>query len=95
LRVRLVGSVQERVAAWGQMLGISEQKAAEQVRNLDRLQADFLQYHFRKTLTDPCNFDLVLNAPRLSVVQLAELIVEALRRLAARHPEKSRVNSPS
>ena len=95
LRVRLVGSVQERVAAWGQMLGISEQKAAEQVRTLDRQRADFLQSHFQKTPTDPCNFDLVLNAPRLSVVQVAELIVEALRRLAARHPEKSRVNSPS
>jgi cytidylate kinase len=95
LRVRLVGSMQERVAAWGQMLGISEQKAAEQVRKLDRLQADFLQYHFRKTLTDPCNFDLVLNAPRLSVVQLAELIVEALRRLVARQQDKSSVKSPS
>jgi cytidylate kinase len=95
LRVRLVGSVQERVAAWGQMLGISEQKAAEQVRTLDRQQADFLQYYFHKTLTDPCNFDLLLNAPRLSVVQLAELIAEALRRLVVRQQQKSRVKPPS
>jgi cytidylate kinase len=95
LRVRLVGSVQERVAAWGQMLGISEQKAAEQVRTLDRQRADFLQFHFHKTPTDPCNFDLILNAPRLSVVQLAELIAETLRRLVARQQEKSRVKPPS
>jgi cytidylate kinase len=95
LRVNLVGSVPERVAAWGQMLGISEQKAAEQVRTLDRQRADFLQSHFLKTPTDPCNFDLVLNAPRLSVVQLAELIAEALRCLVARQQEKSRVKSPS
>ena len=95
LRVNLVGSVQERVAAWGQTLGISEQKAAEQVRTLDRARADFLQSHFLKTPTDPCNFDLVLNAPRLSVVQLAELIAEALRRLVARQQEKNRVTSPS
>jgi cytidylate kinase len=95
LQVRLVGSVSERVAAWGQTLGISEQKAAEQVRTLDRQRADFLQSHFQKTPTDPCNFDLVLNAPRLSVVQVAELIVETLRRLLASQQEKSMVKPPS
>lgn len=91
LRVRLIGSVPERVAAWGQMLGISEQKAAEQIRKLDRVQADFLKHHFHKDPADPGNYDLVLNAPRLSVVQLAELIVEAYRRLVARQREKSKV----
>jgi cytidylate kinase len=91
LRVRLIGSVQERVAAWGQMLGISEQKAAEQVRNLDRIQTEFLKYYFHKDPADPYNYDLILNAPRLSVVQLAELIVEAFRRLVARQQEKSKV----
>jgi cytidylate kinase len=95
LRVRLVGSVQERVAAWGQMLGISEQEAAEQIRTLDRRRTEFLQDHFRKTPNDPCNFDLVLNAPRLSAVQLAELIAEALRRLVARQQEKSGVKPRS
>jgi cytidylate kinase len=95
LRVWLVGSLEERVAAWGQMLGISEQKAAEQVRTLDRQRADFLKSHFRKTPTDPCNFDLILNAPRLSIVQLAELIAEALRRFVARQQEKSSVKPPS
>ena len=95
LRVGLVGSVSERVAEWAQMFGISEQKAAEQVRTLDRQQAEFLQYHFHKTLTDPLNFDLLLNAPRLSVEQLAALIVEALRSLAARQQERSGVKPPS
>ncbi|HJZ90445.1 MAG TPA: cytidylate kinase-like family protein [Gemmataceae bacterium] len=90
LRVRLIGSVPERVAAWSQMLGISEQKAAEQIRDLDRVQTDFLKYYFHKDPADPYNYDLVLNAPRLSVVQLAELIVEAYRRLVARQEERSR-----
>jgi cytidylate kinase len=95
LRVRLVGSVQERVAVWARMVGISEYKAAEQVRTLDRQRADFAQHHFKKNPTDPCNFDLVLNAPRLSVVQMAELIAEALPRLAARQREKSMATPPA
>src|SRR5262245_19983122 len=95
LRVRLIGSVPERVAAWSQMLGISEQKAAEQIRDLDRVQTDFLKYYFHKDPADPYNYDLVLNAPRLSVVQLAELIVEAYRRLEAREQEKRKVQPTS
>jgi cytidylate kinase len=91
LRVRLIGSVPERVAAWAHMVGVSEAKAAEQIRKMDRVQADFLKHHFHKDPADPGNYDLVLNAPRLSVVQLAELIVEAFRRLVVRQQEMSKV----
>src|SRR6516162_4580377 len=84
LRVNLVASLPERVAAMARMLGISEHEAAEQIRTLDHQRAEFLRFHFRKTPNDPCDFDLVLNASRLSVVQMAELIAEALRRMAAR-----------
>ena len=95
LRVNLVASLPERVAAMARMLGISEHEAAEQIRTLDHQRADFLQFHFRKTPNNPCDFDLVLNASRLSVVQLAELIAEALRRLVARQQEKSRGKPPA
>ena len=94
LRVNLVASLPERVAAMARMLGISEHEAAEQIRTLDHQRAEFLRFHFRKTPNDPCDFDLVLNASRLSVAQMAELIAEALRRMAARPQEKSKVKPP-
>src|SRR6516162_6408970 len=59
LRVNLVASLPERVAAWSRTLHISELEAAEQIRALDRQRADFLQFHFRKTPNNPCDFDLV------------------------------------
>jgi hypothetical protein len=59
------------------------------------VQADFLKHHFHKDPADPANYDLVLNAPRLSVVQLAELIVEAYRRLVARQRERSKLKPRS
>ncbi len=87
LRVRLVAPVRERMATLGRNLGIAERQAAQRVRALDRERNDFVRDHFLKEPTDPCNYDLVLNASRLSVTQNAEVIVETLHRLEARRIE--------
>jgi cytidylate kinase len=88
LRVRLVGPIPERIAAWSRQYGISEKAAAQQVRTLDRQRTDFVQDHFRKDSTDPRNYDLVLNTPRLSVARSAEVIVDTLHRLEAQQRKK-------
>ncbi len=49
--------------------------------------------HFFKDVADPLNYDLVLNAPRLSVVQRAEVIVEVLQRLQASRTGKYAVGA--
>jgi hypothetical protein len=84
LRVRLVGPMHERVAALSHKLGISEVEAAKKVRAIDRERTDFVKDHFFKDLADPRNFDLVLNAFRFSITQIAEVIVETLHQLQAR-----------
>ena len=89
LRVRLIGENKERIAALTRKLRISEPEAARQVRNLDRERNDFIQDHFLKDATDPSNYDLILNAPRLSADQIAEVIVETLRRFQAHAIEKN------
>ncbi len=62
LRVRLVGTVQDRILVLARRLSISEREAARRVRSLDRERTDFVRDHFLKDPTDPRNFDLVLNA---------------------------------
>ena len=84
LRVRLVAPVRERVTALARQLGIPEREAESRVSTIDRERTDFVQKHFRKDPADPRNYDLVLNAARLSVAQQAKLIVEALD--AIEHP---------
>jgi cytidylate kinase len=86
LRVRLVAPVEDRIVVLSRKLGISEQDAARQVRTTDRERNDFVQEHFLKDPTTPRNYDLVVNASRLSVGQCAELIVETLRYLQAPGP---------
>ena len=95
VRVRLVGPVRERIAVLSQNLGISEREAAHQVRTMDHERTDFVQDFFQQNPTDPQNYDLVLNASRLSVAPNAELIVETLHRLQARALEKNTVKQSS
>jgi cytidylate kinase len=95
LRVRLVGPVRARIATLSRRLGIPEIDAVRQVRTIDRERTDFVQDHFCKDPSDPRNYDLVLNASRLSVSQCAELIVEALRRLQVPASEKTTVRPSS
>ena len=87
LRVRLIGSAAERLAVFRRNNGLSPRQAARKLRDMDDERIDFVREHFFKDATDPGNFDLVLNAPRLTVRQNAELIVEALHRLQVRRSE--------
>jgi cytidylate kinase len=95
LRVRLIGSVRERIATWSCKLAISKREAARQVRMTDHERIDFVQNHFFKDPNDPRNYDLVLNAPRLSLALSAQVIVETLRGLLARSGAMPRLKRPS
>jgi cytidylate kinase len=90
LRARLVGPVRERIAALSRQFGLHEREAARKARTLDRERNDFAQDHFLKDPTDPRNYDVVLNATRLTVPQCAELICGALHRLQVRGAERGR-----
>ncbi len=81
LRVRLVGPVRERITAYARQRGISEREAAREVRRIDHERRDFIWDHYNKDTLDPSHYDLILNAPRLSITKIAELIVESLHRL--------------
>jgi cytidylate kinase len=95
LRVLLVAPVRERIAALSRKLGISEREAARQVRIIDRERTDFVQDHFLKNPIDPRNYDLVLNASRLSGASCADIIIETLRCLQACGTEKTSVKRSS
>ncbi len=91
LRVRLLASLDDRVAATSSRLGVSRQEAGRWVERTDRERVRFIKDHFQKDPTDPGNYDLLLNASRLSVGECADVIVAAVHslqvRAAAQQPE--------
>jgi cytidylate kinase len=92
LRVRVIADLGERVQRLAAELRISEEKALSFVERIDRDRAQFVAHHFHRDVLDPHNFDLVLNASRLTAAACAEAAVLVLHDLensaaAARSPE--------
>src|SRR5262249_33234849 len=89
LRVRLVASLPDRIAALSERLKVSKEEAARTIDTTDRERARFVRDHFLKEPGDADNYDLVLNFTRFGVSGCADLIVEGVRRFqalaAARH----------
>jgi cytidylate kinase len=82
LRVRLVAPYKDRIAHTAARLGISENAAAARVQSLDKERASFVRDHFLKNPEDPRYFDMILNTSRFSTNDCADLIIDALHRLA-------------
>jgi cytidylate kinase len=83
LRVRLVGSLDDRVREATQRRGLSRTEAARWVEETELARARFVRDHFLKDLADPHHYDLTLNISRWPVPACADLIIEALHRLQA------------
>jgi cytidylate kinase len=83
LHVRLVAPVADRVAYMTQWMRLTEDEAAEQVRQRDGQRADFIAAHFHRKPTDLYQYDIVLNTSLLGEERSAELIVHAARAKAA------------
>jgi hypothetical protein len=81
LRVRLVGPLKDRIAAIQRRYGCSTEQASRWVEETDRERKAFIEDHFYKDITDPHQYDLVLDAFRFPPTQSAELVVTALRQL--------------
>ena len=62
LNVRLVAPLAERVAYMSQWLRLTEEEAAEKVRQRDAGRAQFLGTHFSSEPDDVHHYDLVLNS---------------------------------
>jgi hypothetical protein len=81
----VVASRQDRLALIGRERGLDAAEAARYVETTDIERSLFLKSHFHRDLTDPLGYDLILNASRFSMEECAELVVEGLQRLQARH----------
>lgn len=79
LRVRVVADLKDRVERSAQRFHLTPDEATERVRRVDAERRTFVREHFHKDVDDPHNFDVVVNASRLSAHECAALVVAAVR----------------
>ncbi len=84
LHVRLVGDLAHRIAHVRRLRGLTEKEAKRWVDKTAHEREDFTRKYFGKDVTDPHQYDVLVNTSRLTVPECAEVIVEGLQRLEAR-----------
>jgi cytidylate kinase len=77
LNVRIIAPLADRIAFIGQWQRLSTGEASERVRQGDERRAEFVQKHFRRTIGDTHQYDLVLNSSLLGEDGCADLIARA------------------
>jgi hypothetical protein len=83
LRVRIVADIGDRVQRIAVDRGVGEDEAYGIANRIDRERAHFVSSHFHRDVNDAHNFDLVLNASRVSPETCAALAAQALHELQA------------
>jgi cytidylate kinase len=79
LHVRVVATLEDRIAYMSQWLRLTIPEATTQVRLRDERRAEFLATHFHRQVADVYQYDLLLNSSLLGEELCAELIVQAAR----------------
>jgi len=77
LRVRIIAPLEMRVEEMQVVLGVGYQQAENDVLERDRQIQDFIKQHYRKDVTDPVHYDMVLNRAFLSTDSIVDQIVTA------------------
>ncbi|MEN8152020.1 MAG: cytidylate kinase-like family protein [Planctomycetota bacterium] len=78
LHVRLIASTGRRIERIRKLTGQSESEARTEVASRDRGRRSYVRKYFRSDVTDPMEFDLVLNTDRLTYIDAARVIRAAL-----------------
>jgi cytidylate kinase len=84
LRVRLIGQLKDRIAAFAARFGLSLKEAARKVEETDRERLAFIKDHFHRDPTESGQYDLVLNTSRWPIAGCADLIIRALHQMQGR-----------
>lgn len=80
VRVRLVGSIEQRVRYLSNVSGLTRAEAEEEIRRLDHSRKRYIRRLFNQDIENPLIYDLVINTDRYSDAQVAAIIITALEK---------------
>ncbi|MFC1988279.1 AAA family ATPase [Chloroflexota bacterium] len=78
LHVLVIAPLEIRLKRVMEDLNVNEGAAEKEIKRYDGSRREFIKRHFQAELEDPINYDLVLNAEKLSFEAVSAIIVGAL-----------------
>lgn len=86
LRVRVVAPLEHRVTWLAQAESISEKEAAKRINHVEKDRQKFVRQHFNRDVTNPRDYDLLVNAGKLDIDAAVAAISEAYQTKFGRLP---------
>lgn len=88
LAVRVVRPIDERVARYAELEGLTMLKARRSVVNIDEERDGFVRQYFRHDVVDASAYDLTVNTGSFTLEQTADLVMAAYERKFGRRPHR-------
>jgi cytidylate kinase len=88
LRLRFIGTFDERVENFAEREWIDPDLARELIRKSDHQRGGFIHFYFDRDWNDPLGYDMVFNTSRLSEACIVEAIIAAARDPKVREAEQ-------
>jgi cytidylate kinase len=79
LHVRLVAPLKHRIKEYAKRMNISRDEAEKLAKQKDRERTEFIQSNFQKDVSDPLDYDLIINFASFNMEQMAELVMSAYK----------------
>lgn len=83
--VRLVAPLRLRIAMYCTGEGVNEKEAEKWIKKQDERRHSFIYKYYKQHIDDPVWYDLMINLDGLSLIAIADLIVQATERRKEEH----------
>ena len=77
LNVRVVSPLDQRVRDYVRRESLDQQEARRIITERDQHRADFVRHHFRQDVSEPTDYDLVVNSGTYDLDAMAEIVLAA------------------
>lgn len=84
IHVRLEAAFESRVKRMMNAFNLDQKTARATVEEKDKAKAELIKTFFHKDIRDPLLYDVVWNTDRVSIEEIAEVLIELIRNKAAR-----------
>jgi cytidylate kinase len=77
--VRVVAPLEVRIQSFVRRFGMSRKDAKRRILNTESKRRAFVRQSFHENITDPHNYDLIINTGKLSINSATTAVIAAIR----------------
>jgi cytidylate kinase len=82
--VRVVATLKNRVAGFAKRENITKNEARSQIKKKDSERAEFVEFNFKKDVTEASDYDITLNSGTFSLDDMMSIVINAYEKKSGR-----------